>query len=109
MTMKLFGKKPKPQKIELDNGLVIAQAEYLKSNLYVANIGTTSVIFLLAYLFWRPDLAKGIAPWVCFSLSSTIFRSILMFVYRKTDCFADKPRVAKNICTYIRQPRSYRG
>ena len=93
--MNLFSKKPKPQQIELDHGLVIAQADYLKSNLYIANIGTTSVVFLLTYLFWKPELVWDIIPWVCLSLFTTVFRSILMLVYRQANCFKDKPRVAK--------------
>jgi len=95
MNMNLFGKEPNAQEIELNNGLAIAQAEYLKENLYVAAIGTTSVVFILAYLFWSPSLAVHLMSWICLSLFSTVFRLILIFVYRQSDCFKNKPRVAK--------------
>lgn len=49
---------------ELENGLAIAQAEYLRANLYVANVGTTSVILLLSYFFWGEDLAQDLLVWV---------------------------------------------
>lgn len=109
MTMNLFGKNPHSQEIEFDNDLVIAQAEYLKTNLYIANIGTTSVVLFLTYLFWTPGLAPYLMTWVCLSLSATVFRSILMSVYRQSNCFQDKPKVAKNISSYIPLPQSYLG
>jgi signal transduction histidine kinase/ActR/RegA family two-component response regulator len=95
MTMNLFGKKPHSQKIEFDHDLAIAQAEYLKTNLYIATIGTALVVLFLAYLFWSPSLAVHLMSWVCLSLFSTVFRLILIFVYRQSDCFKNKPKVAK--------------
>jgi signal transduction histidine kinase len=95
MPVKLFSKKPISQENELESRILIAQAEYLQANLYIANIGTTSAVVLLAYLFWSPSLKAYLIPWVCISLSSTVFRSVLMFIFRITDCFKDKSQLAK--------------
>jgi signal transduction histidine kinase/ActR/RegA family two-component response regulator len=75
--------------------LTIAQAEYLRSNLYVANIGTSSVIIFLGYFFWTDNLSTSLILWLSIGLSGTLFRTVLMFVYRQPDCFQDKPKIAK--------------
>jgi len=75
--------------------LAIIQAEYLQANLYIANLGTTSVVLLLAAFFWDTDLQKELLVWAGVGLLSTVFRSYLMYAYRDTTGFEKKPNVAK--------------
>jgi len=80
---------------ELENGLLIAQANYLRANLYVANVGTTSVILLLAYFFWGEDLSEDLTIWLAGGLISALARCALMYFFRDSECFREKPRLAK--------------
>lgn len=93
--MNFLRKTTKNLESSTEDGLLIAQAEYLKANLYVANIGTTSVILLLSYFYWGDDLLPNLIPWLGIGLLSTIFRSTLMWVYRQPQCFKDNPKSAK--------------
>jgi signal transduction histidine kinase len=93
--MNIFRQKPQPVEFALDNRVVIAQAEYLRSNLYVANVGTTSIILLLSYFYWGPDLVTDIIPWLLLGLMSCAYRTVLMVVYRKPDCFKNNPSGAQ--------------
>jgi len=93
--MKLKRASEKDKGIQLKNGLVIAQAEYLRANLYVANAGTTSVILLLSYFFWDEDLSAELTTWIAIGLSGSLLRTILMYVYRLPDCFNNNEKKAK--------------
>lgn len=93
--MNLLRKTSHSKESSIESGLVIAQAEYLKGNLYVANIGTSSVILLLTYFYWGQDLLWDLIPWLGMGLLSAIFRSVLMWSYRKPQCFQDNPIGAK--------------
>lgn len=88
--------KAPPPDIELVNGITIAQAEYLRANLYVANVGTTSVILLLSYFFWGDDLSQDIIVWIIGGLISCALRGALMFLYRAPACFKNDPICARN-------------
>jgi len=94
--MKIKRKTSPHKDIELDSGLIIAQADYLKLNLYVANVGTTSIVLLLTYFFWADDLASDLIGWVSFGLVGTFCRSLLMYFYRQPGCFDNKPSAAKH-------------
>ena len=74
---------------------MIAQAEYLRANLYVANVGTTSIILLLSYFFWGDDLAGDLIIWILAGLLSAAMRGALMYLYQGVDCFKGKPQSAK--------------
>lgn len=87
-------KSPAPDS-ELENGLAISQAEYLRANLYVANVGTTSIVLLLSYFFWGDDLAQDILVWVAGGLLSSALRGALMYFYRAPGCFKNNPQRAK--------------
>ena len=81
--------------IEFENQLVQTRAEYLRNNLYVANIGSSAVFLVLAYFFWGSDLAQELYYWLGIGLSSSLFRSVLMYVYRKKNCFEKRPELAR--------------
>ena len=83
------------QESALGSALATIQAEYLRANLYVANVGTTSVVLLLVVFFWDADLETELLVWAGIGLSSTVFRSLLMYVYRAADCFEKRSSVAK--------------
>ena len=82
--------------LELENGPAIAQAEYLRANLYVANVGTTSIILLLSYFFWGDDLAQDLLVWASGGLISCVLRGALMYYYRAPEFFKSNPKGAKN-------------
>ncbi len=88
---------PRPENIEsaLGGDLAVIQAEYLRENLYIANLGTTSVVLLLTAFFWDTDLELELLLWVGVGLVSTVFRSVLMYGYRDSGCFEKKPTSAK--------------
>lgn len=94
MILKLY--KTSKLEPELEKGLAIAQAEYLRANLYVANVGTTSIILVLSYFFWGDDLAQDLLVWVAGGLISCALRGALMYFYRGPECFKDDPKRAKN-------------
>ena len=75
------------QESALGSALATIQAEYLRANLYVANVGTTSVVLVVVVFFWDADLETELLVWAGIGLSSTVFRSLLMYVYRAADCF----------------------
>lgn len=81
---------------ELEKGLTIAQAEYLRANLYVANVGTTSIILVLGYFFWGDDLAQDLLVWVASGLISCALRGALMYFYQAPRCFKNDASRAKN-------------
>jgi signal transduction histidine kinase len=85
-----------PKDVGVQENLLISQAEYLRANLYVANVGTTSIFLVLCYFFWGEDLRLDLIRWVCVGLLSSITRLTLMIVYRQPDCFKSKPLKAKN-------------
>jgi signal transduction histidine kinase len=85
----------KTQKSALGSDLAVIQAEYLRANLYVANFGTTCVVLLLAAFFWDTDLETELLVWTVIGLSSTVFRTFLMYFYRAADCFEKQSGVAK--------------
>ncbi len=93
--MKFKFKKSSTANTELENSLVIARAEYLRSNLYVANVGTTSIILVLCYFFWGEDLKFDLYEWVAVGSISSLFRLALMLHYRAPNCFEDEPGIAK--------------
>ena len=88
---------PVPRTKELAHGgdFAIIQAVYLQANLYVANLGTASVVLLLTAFFWDTDLETELTVWAAFGLSSSVFRSLLMYLYRDPTGFEQKPHVAK--------------
>ena len=93
--MKFQSSIPETKEPVQDGDLAIIQAEYLQANLYVANLGTTSVVLLLAAFFWDTDLENELLVWAGVGLLSTVFRSLLMYLYRDTTAFEKKPKVAK--------------
>jgi signal transduction histidine kinase/CheY-like chemotaxis protein len=93
--MKFQSPLPETKEPVQGGDLAIIQAEYLQANLYVANLGTTSVVLLLAAFFWDDDLEHELLVWAAVGLLSTVFRSLLMYLYRDTNAFERKPNVAK--------------
>jgi signal transduction histidine kinase/ActR/RegA family two-component response regulator len=80
---------------QFEGGLIVAQAKYLRENLYVANVGTTAIILLMTYFFWGEDLAVELTIWIVGGVLSCACRSALMYFYRSPNCFEGRPEVAK--------------